>query len=123
MQTASGDDFPGQMGPLREFPPPRDIRGRRDLANYEPRPPPTDFEPWKQAEAAIADGTRVESIVRREFTRDFGPHALQCVLPCGHVLDLAARPHAGACACSASMHVCVLLHEHESRCGVLRACR
>lgn len=73
---ASGHDGPHAHIP--EYPPPSDISERRVLANYEPHPPPTDFEPWQQAESAIHSGVTVHDLVRREFARDFGPHAVQC---------------------------------------------
>jgi hypothetical protein len=71
------DSAVGQV-PVHEHLSPAELADRRELKNYEGRKAPTDFEPWAQAENALATGSCVEDVVRREFTRDFGPHAVQC---------------------------------------------
>ena len=82
---------PGHLS-VQEYPPPANINMRRVLANYEPHPPPTDFEPWQQAQEAITSGVSVHDVVKREFARDFGPHAVQCAPPiCASVRCLPAR--------------------------------
>ena len=58
--------------------PPATIAGRRNLRNFESRPPPTDFETWKQSEAALQAGISTKQMVQREFERNFGPDCVQC---------------------------------------------
>ena len=79
-EAASYGSITGQV-PVAEHPPPSDLNHRRLLQYYSKRESPTDFEPWMQGEMALASGARVEDMVRREFTRDFGPHSVQYV-PC-----------------------------------------
>lgn len=68
--------------------PPASISGRRNLRNFESRPPPTDFETWKQAETALQAGLSVKHIVASEFNRSFGGDAVACAAPHLTVLHL-----------------------------------
>jgi hypothetical protein len=61
-------------------PAPSNVAGRRNLRNFVSRPAPTDFETWKQAEAALQAGVTVQQLVEREFRRSVGPLAVRCAL-------------------------------------------
>jgi hypothetical protein len=82
-------------------PPPATVAGRRNLRNFQSRPPPTDFETWKQAEVALQSGLTVKQLVTREFERNFGPDSVQCVPPLlASLLTVASRSSCtGSAAC------------------------
>jgi hypothetical protein len=69
---------------------PPTVAGRRNLRNFQSRPPPTDLETWRQAQAALQAGLTTKQLVQREFERNFGPECVRC-------------------ACLTAMHVCALL--------------
>jgi hypothetical protein len=86
---------------------PDTVAGRRNLRNFESRPPATDFETWRQAEAALQGGVSTKQLVQREFERDFGPECVQCAPPrlaCA-VLRFSALPVAEDCRCCLPSYV------------------
>lgn len=95
--TLSSDELgvPGGMGE-----PPTDIERRRNLGNFDERPPFTDFEVWRQAEEALQQGVSLPELVRRELQRTLGEDCVECapsssschdVHPLPHLLGAAAR--------------------------------